>query len=68
MEFVTEGNNIFRIHTVGNATIKEFYDFVVPPEPQPEPPNEVDLLKAQVDDLKTQLAVTNATVDFLLGI
>lgn len=32
------------------------------------PPDRVADLTAQVDDLKEQLAVTNATVDFLLGI
>jgi hypothetical protein len=38
-------------------------------EDLPAPPvSEVDALKAKVDGLTEQLAVTNATVDFLLGI
>lgn len=68
MQLVTEGNLIYSIQQIGSATVKQFYGYVVPPQAPQEPPDRVAELTAQVNTLTEQLAVTIATVDFLLGI
>jgi hypothetical protein len=52
-------NQIIKVDATGTPYLE---DLPVPPI------SEVDALKAKVDELTEQLAVTNATVDFLLGI
>lgn len=61
---VVENGISYVVETLANGTEIKFPNATRANE-NPEPDNS---LMQQIEDLKTQLAVTNATVDFLLGI
>lgn len=57
----TEGNLIYSVRQVGRATITEFYGYVVPPEEPPAPPDPLDEMQRQIDELTVTLG------DLILG-
>lgn len=55
MELITEGNLIYSIQQIGNATVKQFYGYVEEPPPTPEPIDRVAVLEQQIQQLTTTL-------------
>lgn len=51
MEFITEGNIIYSVRYVGSNRIQEFYGYVVPPDPIPDPPDKLAMMQSQIDQL-----------------